>query len=168
MKIFLPIMKADKFSIVVCTFNRLDYLKKCVASLLEMDFPEYEIIIVNDGSTDGTKNFLDALNTGKIKIIHQERNQGLSAARNTGIKHSSHDIIAFTDDDCRVDKNWLAELSKGFVDERTGFVMGQVFYIHKNYKGYFPERLVSNLNAQWPMGANIAYRKKVFVACNAP
>ena len=165
MKIFLPIMKADKFSIVVCTFNRLDYLKKCVASLLEMDFPEYEIIIVNDGSTDGTKNFLDALNTGKIKIIHQERNQGLSAARNTGIKHSSHDIIAFTDDDCQVDKNWLAELSKGFVDERTGFVMGQVFYIHKNYKGYFPERLVSNLNAQWPMGANIAYHKKVFVAC---
>ena len=55
-------MKINKFSIVVCTFNRLNYLKKCLNSLLEIDFPEYEIIIVNDGSKDGTKNFLNSLN----------------------------------------------------------------------------------------------------------
>lgn len=155
----------NKCSIVVCTFNRLDYLKKCLASLLELDFPEYEIIIVNDGSTDGTKYFLDSLNNKKIKIVHRECNQGPSEARNTGIKNARHDIIAFTDDDCAVDRNWLTELIKGFTSEQIGFVIGQVFYISKNYKGYFPERLVSNLYARWPMGCNIAYHKNVFKTC---
>lgn len=158
--------KINKCSIVVCTFNRLDYLKKCLTSLLEIDFPDYEIIIVNDGSTDGTKKFLDSLKNNIIKVIHHKNNQGISFAKNSGIKYANHDIIAFTDDDCSVDKNWLTELSKGFIDEQTGFVIGQTFYINKKYKGYFPERLVSNLNAKWPGGGNIAYQKKVFITCN--
>ena len=158
-------MKINKCSIVVCTFNRLNYLKKCLNSLLEIDFPEYEIIIVNDGSKDGTKKFLNSLNNKKIKILHHKYNQGLSAARNTGIKNSQYEIISFTDDDCLVDKNWLKELIKGFRDKKIGFVIGQVFYINKDYKGYFPERLVSNLKAHWPIGCNIAYHKNVFKTC---
>ena len=158
-------MIVNKCSIVVCTFNRLAYLKKCLSSLLDLNFNKYEIIIVNDGSTDDTKKFLDTLNNDKIKIIHHEYNQGLAVARNTGIKSANYDFVAFTDDDCVVDKNWLTELLKGFTDEKVGFVIGQVFYINKNYRGYFPERLVSNLNAQWPMGCNIAYYKNVFKIC---
>ena len=132
---------------------------------MEIDYPTFEIIIVNDGSTDGTKKFLDAINHDNIKTIHRETNKGLSIARNSGIKLATHDFIAFTDDDCIVDKNWLKELSKGFSSDGIGLVIGQIFYVNKNYRGYFPERLVSNLNAKWPMGANVAYRKKVFVAC---
>ncbi|MFA6106974.1 MAG: glycosyltransferase family 2 protein [Patescibacteria group bacterium] len=158
-------MNINQCSIVVCTYNRPDYLKRCIASLLEINFPKYEIIIVNDGSTDDTKNFLDNLKNERIKVVHHQYNRGLSASRNAGIKHTNFDIIAFTDDDCEVDKNWLTELLKGFTSESTGFVIGQTFYISKNYKGYFPERLVSNLNAKWPMGCNIAYRKKVFITC---
>jgi len=158
-------MKTDKCSIVICTFNRLNYLKKCIDSLLNIDFHEYEIIIVNDGSTDGTKEFLDILQNNKIKAVHHECNQGISVARNSGIKNANYDIVAFTDDDCEVDKNWLTELLKGFIDEQTGFVIGQTFYVNKNHKGYFPERLVSNLNAKWPMGCNVAYQKKVFSTC---
>ena len=90
-------MKINKCSIVVCTFNRLNYLKKCLNSLLEIDFPEYEIIIVNDGSKDGTEKFLNSLNNKKIKVIHHKYNKGLSAARNTGIKNSQYEIISFTD-----------------------------------------------------------------------
>ncbi len=157
---------SNQFSIVVCTYNRLNYLKKCLASLLKIDFPIYEIIIVNDCSTDGTREFLDGINNDKIRIIHHGTNQGLSASRNTGIKNAAHNLIAFTDDDCQPDTNWLTELAKGFNNEKIGLVSGQVFYINNNYKGYFPERLVSNLNAKWPMGANIAYRKKVFETCS--
>lgn len=153
------------FSIIVCTYNRQYYLKKCIASLLKIDYPIFEIIVVNDGSTDGTKEFLDAINNNKIKAIHHKHNQGLSSARNNGIKLATYDFIAFTDDDCVVDKNWLNELSKGFDNDKVGLVIGQTFYIHKNYQGYFPERLVSNVNAKWPMGANVAYRKNVFATC---
>lgn len=158
-------MNTKSFSIIVCTYNREEYLKKCIASLLEIDYPVFDIIIVNDGSTDGTKFFLDTINNNKITIIHHEHNQGLSIARNSGIKRTAHDFIAFTDDDCIVDKNWLKELSEGFSNNEIGLVIGQIFYINKNYKGYFPERIVSNLNAKWPMGANVAYRKSIFVTC---
>jgi glycosyltransferase involved in cell wall biosynthesis len=143
----------------------MNYLKKCVNSLLEIDFPDYEIIVVNDGSTDGTEEFLNGVKNRKIKVVHNERNQGISASRNIGLKHAKHDIIAFTDDDCEVDKDWLRNLTKGFIDEQTGFVIGQTFYDNKNYKGYFPERLVSNIGAKLPMTCNIAYQKKVFTKC---
>lgn len=155
-------MDITRCSILVCTYNRINYLKRCIASLLEINFPEYEIIIVNDGSNDGTKEFLDNIKNDKIKVIHHERNQGICAAKNTGIKHANFDIIACTDDDCTVDRGWLAELLRGFGNEQIGFVIGQTFYISKNYKGYFPERLVANQNAKWPGGANIAFSKKVF------
>jgi glycosyltransferase involved in cell wall biosynthesis len=158
-------MEINRCSIIICTYNRLNYLKKCLVSLLALDFSEYEIIIVNDGSTDGTKDYLDGLNNDKIKIIHQESNQGISMARNAGIKSASYDIIAITDDDCVVDKDCLKELIKGFDNEQIGFVIGQIFYIDKNYQGYFPERLVSNINARWPMSSNIVYRKKVLDEC---
>ncbi|PIR76109.1 MAG: hypothetical protein COU32_03795, partial [Candidatus Magasanikbacteria bacterium CG10_big_fil_rev_8_21_14_0_10_42_10] len=158
-------METNNFSIVVCTYNRLEYLKKCIAALRDIQFSTFEIIIVNDGSVDGTKQFLDTLEDEKITVIHHQSNQGLSASRNTGIAHTTFDFIAFTDDDCEVDKQWLTELSKGFSHSNIGFVIGQTFYISIHYKGYFPERLVSNPNAKWPMGCNIAYQKKVFETC---
>ncbi len=149
-------------SVVVSTFNRAEYLKKCVNFLLKLNFDNFEIIIVNDGSTDNTRDYLDGLKTGKIRVVHHKENLGLSSARNSGIKAAKYDIIAFTDDDCLVDENWLKNISEGFTENNIGFVIGQVFYIKKDYIGYFPERLVRNINAKWPMGCNIAYQKKVF------
>lgn len=155
-------MSVNTCSIVVCTYNRLEYLKKCLASLLKIDFPQYEIIIVNDGSTDGTRDFLNNLSDAKIKVIHNPANLGASAARNAGIRQAQFEIIAFTDDDCQVEKNWLSSLVSGFSENQIAFVIGQTFYVRENYRGYFPERLVSNIGAHWPMGCNIAFRKSVF------
>lgn len=158
-------MSTPAYSIVVCTYNRLASLKKCLASLLALDFLDYEIIIVDDASSDGTREFLDALKDEKIRVIHNEKNSGVSISKNKGWTHARADIVAFTDDDCEVDKNWLRELTMGFDREGVDFVIGATFYIHKGYRGYFPERLVNNQNGQWPGGGNIAYRKKVFEKC---
>lgn len=155
-------MNVDKCSIVVCTFNRLAYLKDCLSYLAKLNFPNYEIVVVNDGSTDGTKEFLDSVNDQKIRVVHHGKNQGLSQARNTGIQNVHYEIIAFTDDDCNAESSWLTYLLRGFVSEQIGFVIGATHYISKTYKGYFPERLVSNRDARWPMGCNIAYQKCVF------
>lgn len=149
-------------SIIIPTFNRLDYLKKSIDSLVALDFDNFEIIAVNDGSTDGTQEYLDSLKSENIKVIHHKKNFGPGYARNSGIKSARYDIIAFIDDDCIADKNWLKEIAKGFINDNIGFVIGRTFYVRRGYKGYFPERLVSNINARWPMGCNIAYRKKVF------
>ncbi len=80
------------------------------------------------------------------------------------MKAARYKVIAFTGDDCVVDSDWLKGLIKGFSDEKIGFVIGRVFYRKKGFRGYFPERLVSNISARWPMTCNIAFRKEVFEA----
>lgn len=151
----------SSFSIVVATYNLLPYLKKCLASLLALDFTSYEIIIVNDGSSDGTKEYLDSLNDSRIKVIHHEKNLGTCLARNRGIEAAQGDKLAFIDHDCLADKDWLKNLDLVFATRSADFVFGQVFYVEKNYVGYFPERLVKNISARWPMGCNLAFRKNV-------
>jgi len=155
-------------SIIIPTYNRLEYLKKCIKSLLKLDYENYEIIIIDDASTDGTWKYLNALENNKIKIFRNNENLGPSITRNNGVKIAKYDIIVFTDDDCLVDRMWLKNLVNRFFRNTKGarekqeisFVFGQTYYIRKGYKGYFPERLVNIIG--WPGGGNIAFRKDIF------
>ncbi|MFA6423849.1 MAG: glycosyltransferase family 2 protein [Candidatus Magasanikbacteria bacterium] len=149
-------------TITLCTYNRLESLKRSLASLLALDYPEFEIIIINDASVDGTSKYLTTLRDPKIKVVEHQKNLGLSEARNSGIKAARYNFVASVDDDCVVDKNWLKNLMVGFTSENIAFVFGQVNFVAENYHGYFPDRLVRNIGAFWPMGGNIVYRKKVF------
>ncbi|MFA6553020.1 MAG: glycosyltransferase family 2 protein, partial [Patescibacteria group bacterium] len=149
-------------SVIIPTHNRLNRLQNCLRSVLALHHSDYEIIIVNDGSTDGTRDWLDHLDDPKIKVIHHLKNLGQSKARNTGIGLAGGTLLAFTDDDCIVDSTWLTELEKIFHNEDCGFVFGATYYISKHYQGYFPERLTSNGGGTWPGGANIAYKKEIF------
>jgi GT2 family glycosyltransferase len=123
----------------------------------------YEIIIVDDASDDGTREFLDIMADKNIIIIHNKRNLGPSLSRNLGVKKSKYNIIAFIDDDCEANKYWLTNICKNLIDKKTAFTIGQTFYVGKSYKGHFPERVVSNLNASWPMSSNMAVNKEIFL-----
>lgn len=126
-----------KLSIIVPIYNVAPYLRKCVDSLLAQDITDYEIILVDDGSTDGSSDIADAIqsefserHTGyclvnaakpllidkeqtrtipKIKVIHQE-NAGLSAARNTGIAAAQGEYVCFVDSDDYWEENVLGAL----------------------------------------------------------
>lgn len=95
-----------KVSVVIPVYNVKPYLKRCVQSVFVQDYPDIEIILVDDGSTDGSSELCDEIATWApyIHTIHQP-NQGLSAARNTGIRHAIGEYIAFLDSD---DK-WLLD-----------------------------------------------------------
>lgn len=155
-------MDTNGCSVVVPTFNRLSYLKKCVDSLLSLDFENFEIIIIDDGSTDETSEYLGSLGNNKIKVFYNSENLGKSRSRNRGISLAGYESIAFIDDDCVADKKWLGNLLRGFRRDQDGFVVGQTFYVERGYQGYFPERMVQNIGAKWPGAGNIVYRKKVF------
>lgn len=150
------------FSVIIPTYNRLDHLKACLKSVKSLNSSNFEIIIVDDASTDGTKEYLDNLRDPLIKVIHNAVNSGQAVSRNEGVKMAKHDLLAFTDDDCLVDSQWLNELGKGFDNPAVGFVFGATFYISQNYRGYFPERIVTNQNGRWPGSGNLAYRNEVF------
>ena len=102
-----------KLSIIVPVYNVEAYLQKCVFSLLNQDLPasDYEIILVDDGSTDGSGELCDSLAAehGNIRVTHQQ-NRGLSGARNAGIPAASGDNVMFVDSDDFLCPNVLGTL----------------------------------------------------------
>ena len=102
-----------EFSVIVPTYNRKKLLEKCISSLLcqTIDRSSYEVIIVDDGGTDDTEEMIKKKFKDSVKYFRQA-NSGPAKARNVGIDNSVGSIIAFTDDDCAVDKNWLYEIKK--------------------------------------------------------
>jgi len=86
------------FSVIIPTFNRKDFLKIAIESVLEQTCRDFELIIVDDGSTDGTETILDNYEDQKIKYLLQE-NKGVSSARNRGLEESKGRFIAFLDSD---------------------------------------------------------------------
>lgn len=94
-------------SIIVPIKNRSNLIPNLIENLIDLDYPKYEIIIVNDGSIDDTK---DVLKNYQVKSINLESSVGSAKARNIGIKQAKYDIIALTDSDCFVSKNWLKSL----------------------------------------------------------
>ncbi len=116
-------------SVIVPTYNRADDLLRVLDSLLNqtMDITDYEVIVVNDGSTDNTSEVLDAYSQRKtnVRAIHQP-NQGPAAARNAGLHAATAPLVAFTDDDCIVDEKWLDSIVNVFAArESVVVVQGQ-------------------------------------------
>ncbi|PSU32579.1 glycosyltransferase family 2 protein [Photobacterium phosphoreum] len=100
-------------SIVVPVYNVEEYLSYCIESILIQTFNDYELILVNDGSTDNSASICDfyCKQSSKIKVIHQE-NKGVSAARNLGIRESVGEYILFVDSDDWLEKSTLEVLHK--------------------------------------------------------
>lgn len=97
-----------KFSIIVPVYNVEKYLKKCLDSIKNQTYKDYEVIIVNDGTKD---NSMDIAKKYDFKIINQ-KNQGLSVARNTGVKNATGKYLLFVDSDDYIEKDLLKELNK--------------------------------------------------------
>ncbi|MFA5319734.1 MAG: glycosyltransferase [Candidatus Omnitrophota bacterium] len=102
--------KSIDISVVVPTYNRKRLLEECLDSLLRQEVPghAFEIVVVDDGSTDGTDLFVEGLRErrGDIHYVRQER-RGPAAARNNGAEYCRGRILAFIDDDCRACRGWL-------------------------------------------------------------
>ena len=89
-----------KVSVIIPVYNVRLYLERCVQSVLRQTYKDLEIILVDDGSKDNSGELCDqlALSDQRIRVIHQE-NQGLSGARNTGIRQATGEYIIFLDSD---------------------------------------------------------------------
>lgn len=103
------------FSVIVPTYNRCSLLPRSLETLQNLDFPvsEYEVIVIDNGSRDGTANYLAGWSARNFLVLRQETNSGPASARNWGARHSSSLYLAFTDDDCLVPSDWLLSLRQG-------------------------------------------------------
>lgn len=102
-----PLPRYPRVSVVVCSYNSERTMADCLAALEKLNYPDYEVIVVNDGSKDATLAIAEGF--GYCRIISQP-NMGLSVARNVGAQASTGEIVAYTDSDCVVDPDWLSYL----------------------------------------------------------
>lgn len=122
----LPNIAADHYSLlppislVLCTRDRPDHLRDALESLTNLDYSRFEIIVVDNNPASGlTPPVVESYAEERVRLVDAP-GQGLSIARNAGVKNARYDIIAFTDDDVIVDHRWLTNLARGFM--RTGDV----------------------------------------------
>lgn len=115
-----------KISVVIPAYNAEKFIGLCLESISKVDYPSFEVIVIDDCSRDKTaeivKNF-------PVKLIKLEKNVGAATARNIGVKYATGEIIFFIDADCVVDKDWIKTLLKNFKDKQIVGAQG----IYKTY-----------------------------------
>jgi glycosyltransferase involved in cell wall biosynthesis len=150
-------------SVVIPTYNRKELLENCVNSLFNQTYPKdgYDILVIDDGSDDGTEDLLDGIIKNapcELRYLKQEH-KGPASARNLGIKNSKGEIVAFIDDDCIADENWLENISMCFNEDVAG-VEGRI--ITTSDKTPF-SHYVENLYGGFYLTANVAYKKETLL-----
>jgi glycosyltransferase involved in cell wall biosynthesis len=162
-------------SVIVCTHNRARRLEQTLKSLQEMAVPvglPWELIIVDNNSSDNTKEIIDDfINKSDLNVRYViERHQGLSHARNMGIQEASGNIIAFTDDDCIVDRHWITSISKEFQSSVSiAGIGGRVELYNKmdrpvSIRVYKEKMIFSSIDRIFNLiiGCNMAFARPVF------
>lgn len=114
-------MNRMDFSIVIPSFDRAQILPGTLRSLLAQSRQNFEILIVDDGSSDATADVVRALGDERLKL-HRIEHQGRCAARNVGLRRAVGDIIAFVDSDDAMEPDYLASVERTFADSRVDFV----------------------------------------------
>lgn len=99
-----------KISIIIPTYNAEKHIKKCIDNLLTQSYKNFEIVVVNDASTDDTLSIIESIKDDKVKIINLSSNSGAYYARKTGIKNATGDYILFVDSDDYIENNALKNL----------------------------------------------------------
>ncbi len=101
------------FSVIVCTYRGGLTLAECLLSLTKINYPDYEVLLINDGADEGVAEITKGFPS--IRYIEMDHG-GLSAARNLGAHEATGDVLVYTDDDCTADEQWLLYLAEGFAE----------------------------------------------------
>jgi|WetSurMetagenome_2_1015567.scaffolds.fasta_scaffold07900_4 GT2 family glycosyltransferase len=121
-------------SIVIANWNGLKYLNDCLDSLLRQTYSPIEIILVDNGSEDGSPDFIKE-KYNSIKIIRNKTNMGFASATNNGIKHAEGELIALFNQDAMADEKWLERLVEVVMSSKdVAAAAGKIFYLRNGRK----------------------------------
>ncbi|OFZ46848.1 MAG: hypothetical protein A2381_04415 [Bdellovibrionales bacterium RIFOXYB1_FULL_37_110] len=123
-------LNTPNISVVVCTFNLRSSLAQLLEGLNNQTYPYFELILVDNGPFPFNKNHLEASVSPyhfPIKIVSQHKNLGPGRGRNFGVQHTSFNVIAFIDDDCIPDRNWLEIIKREIINSHKKIIVGDVY-----------------------------------------
>ncbi|MDH3227439.1 MAG: glycosyltransferase [Thermoleophilia bacterium] len=162
-------MRWPKVSVVCCSYNGSRTIRKTLEELQKLDYPDYEVIVVNDGSTDNTGEIAREFPVRLITTV----NRGLSNARNTGYQEAKGEIVAYIDDDAYPDPHWLRFLAYSFITGDWAGVGGpnlmpegcnSVAEAVANAPGGPTHVLITDTEAEHIPGCNMAFQKRCLEA----
>lgn len=158
-------MTSIRFSVVINTDNRLDYLKRTLLGLQYLDYPDFEVCAVAGPTPDGTREYLAEFGNSIKLAFCDERN--LSKSRNIGIALADGDVVAFIDDDAVPEAEWLSDLAKSYNDDLVGGVGGFVYdntgvkfqarYVTVNRLGYPTDSHDPSSHLNFPFAADMPH-----------
>lgn len=150
-----------KISVIVPTFNEEKVIGECLSSLLSQSVKDYEVIIVDDGSNDNTKEIIQSFS---VKL-YEQNHQGPAMARNLGAKHATGKILVFVDGDMVFDANFLKNLTKPILDDKTTGTFSKEEYV-KNWDNVWARcwNINQNLSGKKRLPANYPDNQPVFRA----
>ena len=113
-----------EISIVIPVYNKQKYIAKTLDSVLGQTFRDFEVILIDDGSTDGSGIICDnmAVSDARIRVFHTQ-NRGVSAARNLGIREAAGKYVSFIDADDRIDESFLEKLRNSLIENDSGLAV---------------------------------------------
>jgi GT2 family glycosyltransferase len=158
-----------RISVVICAYNAAGTIAECLDGVAAVDYADYEVIVVDDGSTDATA----AIAATRIARVVRTPNRGLSSARNTGLAASTGSIVAYLDSDAYPDPDWLKYLAASFLDSSHAGIGGPnispgddpwIAQCVARAPGGPIHVLVSDLEAEHIPGCNMAFRRDALVA----
>ncbi len=158
-----------RVSVVVCTYNGASHIRDCCEGLMKLDYPNFEVIFVDDGSGDATAAIVSEYD---FRVIRTE-NRGLSNARNTGMEAATGEIVAYIDDDAYPDPHWLTYLAAAFLRTQHAGIGGPniapsgdglIADCVTNSPGNPTHVLLSDQEAEHIPGCNMAFLKAALEA----
>lgn len=152
-----------KVSVILIVFNEEEYIKKCIDALLRQTFPDYEIIVIDNGSTDRTGEIMNFYNDARIKYFVENAKCGLSRLRNIGIEKSRGEYVFLTDGDCIPNKYWLEEGLRTLQDREYVGVEGKTYYESANTT--ISNAIVESYKGSY-LTCNIGYTREVLDKVN--
>ena len=174
-----------KVSVDLCTYNRCQSLIRALESLMASEMPEsidWEVLVVDNNSKDRTRETMSEFcqrHPGRVRYLF-EAQQGLSNARNAGIREARGEVIAFTDDDVTVEPNWLQNLTQPLIEKRCAGTAGRILLGDFQLPSWLAISGSHNLGGSLvqfdlgdeslpmdraPFGASMAFHKSVFDEC---
>jgi glycosyltransferase involved in cell wall biosynthesis len=152
-------MTVPRVSVIVPVYNDAQNIGNCIASVLSQTVCDLELIIVDDGSTDGTQQVIQRYPDQRIRYIRNDTNLGEPASRNVALECARAEYIFFVDADCIAAANWIEEGLRQFAAGNYLGVEGKLYFVSPGYKSVYSDRVVENLKGGEYMTANMAYRK---------
>ena len=120
-----PLSAYPRISVVICVYNGEDLIEEALDGVSQLDYPDYEVIVVDDGSKDRTFERIGKKGDERgYRVIRLPKNRGLSNARNVGMRAATGEIIAYLDHDASPDKHWLRYLALTFLSSKHAVVGG--------------------------------------------